>query len=131
MFMQAENNKRIIQQYFEDLNSKPKTKDLIDQYISDEDMELKEHIQVFEAAFPGYKLEPKETIVEEDKVSVSFNFIGTQKGDFNGIPASNKTVNIPGFISYHVKDGKIVSHDMVVDTMSLMQQLGAIPEAAN
>ena len=129
--MQAENNKHIIQQYFEDLSRKPKTQELIDKYISDEDMELKQHIQVFEASFPGYKLEPKEIIAEDDKVSVSFTFIGTHKAEFHGIPASENTVSIPGFISYHMRDGKIVAHDMVVDTMMLMQQLGAIPEVAS
>lgn len=128
--MEAQNNKRIIEDYFGYITSgHPKNKEWMDKYISDEDMELKEHIQVFELAFPGYKLEPKEIIAEDDKVSVSFTFIGTHKNDFMGIPASNKGVNIPGFISYHMRDGKIVSHDMVVDTMALMQQLGAVPAA--
>lgn len=129
--MSAQKNKRIIQQYFSDLNSgKPKDQAMIDRYISDQDMELKEHIQVFEHSFPGYRLEPKEIITEEDKISVSFVFKGTHKREFNGIPATNKDVSIPGFISYHLENGKIVAHDMVVDTLLLMQQLGVVPEMA-
>ena len=129
--MSAQQNKRFIEQYFADLASKPKTPELIDKYISDQDMELKEHIQVFEHSFPGYQLEPKEIICDDDnKVSVSFVFKGTHKNEFNGIPATNKEVSIPGFISYHIADGKIVAHDMVVDTLMLMQQLGVVPEMA-
>ncbi len=127
--MSTEKNRQIIQAYFEELNSgRPKNQEMMDRYISDADMELKQHIQVFEASFPGYKLEPKEFIAEEDKVSVSFTFIGVHKGEFHGVPASNKEVSIPGFISYHLQDGKIVSHDMVVDTMALMQQIGAFAQ---
>ena len=129
--MSAVENKKIIQAYFDELNSgRPKNKEMMDRYISDADMSLKEHIQVFEAAFPAYQLIPKEIIAQANKVSVSFNFIGTHKATFNGIPATNKKVNIPGFISYHLDQGKIVAHDLVVDTMMLMQQLGVLANAA-
>lgn len=129
--METEKNKNIIQQYFIELNSgQPKTKEMTDRYISDKDMELKQHIQVFEIAFPGYKLEPKEFIAEGNKVSISFLFIGTHKGEFMGIAPSNAKVSIPGFISYHLENGKIVSHDMVVDTMALMQKIGGISKMA-
>ena len=123
-------NKEIIETYLDELNGKPKTQEMMDRYISDEDKELKDHIQVFEASFPGYQLAPKEIIVEGDKVSVSFVFKGTHKGEFMGQAASNNEVSIPGFISYHMRDGKIVAHDMVVDTMALMQQIGALPAMA-
>lgn len=129
--MQAEKNKKIIEKYFAYLNSgAPKNNEWMDQYISDEDMDLKKHIEVFEWSFPGYQLLPKEFIAEDDKISVSFLFKGTHKREFNGIPASNKNVSIPGFISYHMKDGMIVDHDLVVDSLLLMQQLGVVPEMA-
>ncbi len=129
--MQAQKNKQIIDRYLTELNSgQPKDQAFIDRYISDKDKELKNHIQVFEASFPGYRLDPKEMIAEDDKISVSFVFKGTHKADFNGIPATNKEVSIPGFISYHLEDGKIVAHDMVVDSLKLMQQLGVVPEMA-
>ena len=113
--MSAEQNKRIIQQYFNDLRGKPKTRALMDKYISDRDEELKQHIEVFEAAFPGYDLEAKEIVAEDDKVFISFNFKGTHQGAFNGIPPTRKTVHIPGSI---------------VDTLLLLQQLGVVPEMA-
>lgn len=129
--MKTAENKRIIQTYFKELHEgEAKTREMMDRYISDEDAELKDHIQVFEAAFPGYFLETKEIIAEDDKVAVSFNFKGTHKAEFMGVPASNKEVNVPGFICYYMKDGMITGHDMVVDSMVLMQQIGAIPGAA-
>lgn len=129
--MESSKSKTIIEQYFVELNSGlPKTPAMVDKYISDRDVELKQHIQIFELAFPGYQLQPREFIAEGNKVSVSFTFIGTHTGEFMGIPASNKEAQIPGFISYHLEDDKIVAHEMVVDTMALMQQIGGINKMA-
>ena len=128
--MSAQTNKRIIQQYLADLSGKPKPREILDRYISDLDLELKRHIEVFEASFPCYQFEAKEIIAEDDMISVSFVFKGIHKQEFNGFPATNRTVSIPGFISYHMENGKIVANDMVVDTLFLMQQLGVVPEIA-
>ena len=129
--MESSQSKAIVQQYFAELNSgNPKTPAMMDRYISDRDLELKQHIQVFELAFPGYQLQPKEFIAEGDKVSVSFTFIGTHKGEFMGVPPSGKEARIPGFISYHLEADKIVAHELVVDTMALMQQIGGVGKKA-
>lgn len=126
--MSTQQNKQRIRAYLEELhNGQPKTREMMDRYITDEDAELKDHIQGFEAAFPGYFLEAKEIIAEDDKVAVSFDFKGAHKAEFMGIPATHKEVSVPGFICYYMKDGMIIAHDMVVDSMALMQQLGAAP----
>jgi predicted ester cyclase len=42
--------------------------------------------------------------------------------------AANKTVEFESVDIIRVEDGKVLEHWGVTDTMSLMQQLGAIPE---
>lgn len=57
---------------------------------------------------------------------VFLNFIGTHKGEFQGIPPTNKTINIRSADLYKVEDEIIVGHWDVVDQLNLLQQIGAI-----
>jgi predicted ester cyclase len=50
-----------------------------------------------------------------------------QIGDFLGIPATGKSYTIPGIDIYRVQDGKMAEHWHVVDLLSMLQQVGAIP----
>lgn len=102
------------------------TPEALDEYISDVDMELKQHIQVFQAGIPGYTLEPNDLIVTGNKAVLSFNLKGIHKGELFGAPPTGNVVNVPGIIIYEVEDFKIVKHTMVADTMLLMTQIGAL-----
>lgn len=53
---------------------------------------------------------------------------GTHDGEFMGVAPTNKTVEFETIDVIRVKDGKVAEHWGVTDTMSLMQQIGAIPE---
>ncbi|MEZ4619865.1 MAG: ester cyclase [Caldilineaceae bacterium] len=66
-------------------------------------------------------------LAEADKVVVRFRVRGTHEGDFMGIPATGKAVDVPGIIIYRVADQKIVEHWMQFDALTLMQQLGIQP----
>jgi predicted ester cyclase len=52
---------------------------------------------------------------------------GKHTGDFLGIPASNKDVQMEGIAIHRIVDGKIVEHWGQVDAMGLMMQIGAVP----
>jgi predicted ester cyclase len=43
-------------------------------------------------------------------------------------PPTGKTVAFPLMIIYRLEGGKIAQHWMVVDMLSFMQQIGAMPE---
>ena len=53
---------------------------------------------------------------------------GTHQGDLMGIPATGKSVEFGGTDIIRIRDGKIAEHWGSTDTMSLMQQIGAVPE---
>jgi predicted ester cyclase len=120
----AVDSKTFIRTVFEALSGKDKPKNLVETYIADE--ALKEHVTMFEAAFPRYVILAEDLIAEGDKVAVRARFQGTHKGEFIGIPATGKHVELPGQIIYHIVQGKIAQHWMSIDQMSLMKQLGVV-----
>ncbi len=52
---------------------------------------------------------------------------GTHQGEFNGIPATGNKVNVVGMSIWKIVDGKNVEEWEILDTMSMLQQLGVIP----
>lgn len=120
----TEANKEFIHRYFAALN-KDKSPATVDAYMTDE--VLKEHIKMFEAAFPGYQLTAEEMIAEGDKVFVRTSFTGTHNGDLMGIAPTGKPVTIEIALIYRIENGKIVEHWMLADLLSTLQQIGAIP----
>jgi steroid delta-isomerase-like uncharacterized protein len=59
-----------------------------------------------------------------DKIVKHWNFKGTHNGDFFGIPATGKIVDIDGVTLVQLKDGKIAQERDFLDNLELMQQLG-------
>lgn len=119
----TEQNKQRVKQYMEGISGRNKPQSLIDQYVSDQDLELKQHIEIFEAAFPHYSLLIQDLIAEDDKVTVRFRFEGTHKGEFMGMPPTGNDVQTDGIIIYQLQNNKIINHWMQVDAVGLMQQL--------
>jgi predicted ester cyclase len=55
-------------------------------------------------------------------------FRGTHRGEFQGIPPTDREVAFSSMEFNRVMDGKVEEHWVVLDLFGLMQQLGAIPE---
>jgi predicted ester cyclase len=127
--MSTTDNKAFLRKYVEALSGKPKPASVVDLYIAEQG--LKDHIAAFEAGFPEYVFEPEEMIAEGDKVSVKARLRATHLGSFNGLPPTGKTVELPFHITYQIREGKIVDHWMVFDSLDFMQQLGVIPVQAS
>ena len=123
--MNTHENKEFIRRYFEALSGKPKPPELVDEYVAEQP--LKDHIAMYEAAFPEYGLHVERMIAEDDLVSIIGRARGTHKGSFMGIPPTGKSWDVPIHITYRIEGGKIVDHWLVVDTAAFMQQLGMIP----
>jgi predicted ester cyclase len=62
-----------------------------------------------------------------DKVTKYWEFKGTHSGNFMGIPATGKTVDIEGCTIARMVNGKIVEERDFMDNMSFLKQLGLIP----
>ncbi len=125
--MTGEENKDLVRRYFDAISGKPKPASVLDQFIADEDAILKEHIADAEAGFPHYELIADEMLAEGDRVAVKATLRGTHTGNFMGIPATGKQVEASVALIYTLAGGKIVNHWMLVDSITMMQQLGVIP----
>jgi predicted ester cyclase len=51
----------------------------------------------------------------------------THTGNFNGIPATGRTIEIQLCILDRIVNAEIVEHHGVSDSMAMIQQLGAMP----
>jgi steroid delta-isomerase-like uncharacterized protein len=81
----------------------------------------------FRTAFPDLHYTIDDTFAEGNKVVQRVTGSGTHRGEFQGMPATNKhaTWNEIHIVRY---DGdKIVEHWGVIDQLSMLQQLGVIP----
>jgi predicted ester cyclase len=70
-------------------------------------------------------------VAENDLVVIFLNFTGTHKGEFQGVPPTNKKINIRSADLYRIENEKIAEHWDVVDQLNLLQQTGATLSQVN
>jgi steroid delta-isomerase-like uncharacterized protein len=87
---------------------------------------LKQSMSEAFSAFPDAHYTIDDMVVEGDKVATRLTVTGTHKGEFMGIPPTNKKVKVWAMTIYRVSGGKFVESWEMADTMSMMQQLGVI-----
>ena len=88
---------------------------------------VKQLSTMFRSAFPDFKATIDDMIAEGDKVVIRQTWSGTHRGEFMGIPPSGKSVSFGVYDTIRIAGGKVVEHWGQMDTMGMMQQLGAIP----
>jgi steroid delta-isomerase-like uncharacterized protein len=89
---------------------------------------LKSFAAMWRESFPDWHSSFEELVAEGDKVAERWTGRGTHQGELQGIPATGRRVEVPGSVFYRIVDGKIVEFRGQLDIMSLMQQIGAVPE---
>ena len=88
---------------------------------------LKERVTMLRAAF-GQRFQIEDVVAEGDKVVVRWTGSGTHVGEFMGIPPTGRSFTISGIDVHGFRDGRMAEHWHVVDQLSLLQQLGLIPQ---
>ena len=81
----------------------------------------------FVTGFSNRQFIIKDMFAQGDKVTKYWEFKGTHTGDFMGIPATGKTIDIEGCTIARMVNGKIVEERDFMDNMSFLKQLGLIP----
>ena len=78
------------------------------------------------AAFPDLAMTVEDVVAGGDKVVARVRFTGTHQGEFMGLPATGRTVDVPLIdIMRFSDDGLVHEHWGVLDAMTMMRQLGA------
>ena len=89
---------------------------------------VKQLFHAYRAGFPDLRMEPEDVLVSGDKVVARVRGTGTHRGEFMGMPATGKNVDVQLIdIIRFGDDGLAVEHWGVFDALKMMQQLGAIP----
>lgn len=138
--MSVEQNKALFRRFIEEVFNKGNVS-TIDEFLAPNFVErevlppgtpsgregVKQLTMMFRTAFPDFNVSIDDMIAEGDKIVARTTWSGTQKGEFMGIPSSGKCVSFNVIDIIRISDGKGVEHWGVMDSSSLMQQIGAIP----
>ena len=93
---------------------------------------LKQFLLGFSTAFPDSRVEITNLSTAEDGAVVEFVGRGTHTGPLHtpggDIPPTGRPFVLSFCDVYKIKDGKIVRHSTYYDALSLLQQLGVIPQ---
>ncbi|MCC7540197.1 MAG: ester cyclase [Deltaproteobacteria bacterium] len=76
------------------------------------------------AAFPDLRVNVEDVIEEGDKIALRVVMTGTQTGGFMGAPPSGRTIRVEGIDVVRVCAGKMVEHWGLMDTPTMLEQLG-------
>src|SRR5213083_3754977 len=79
-------------------------------------------------AFPDVSIVPEKLIAEDDLVTIFWIARGTNTGTGNGLPATGKKAELAGITIWRIVDGKIKEEWSAFDQLSMMQQLGLLPQ---
>lgn len=88
---------------------------------------VKQAFAMFRNAFPDLQVTAEDMMAEGDKVVARITMTGTHQGEFMGLAPTGKKIAVSGIDIIRFAGGKAVEHWGQTDTLSLMQQLGAIP----
>lgn len=91
---------------------------------------LKDVLRGMRAAFPDMHWTVEEQIAEGDKVVTRFEWTGTHRDEFLGVPATGRSVKVWGIVIDRLESGKIKDTRIIMDSLGLMMQLGVFPPKA-
>ena len=135
--MSVEENKAIAHRFLKDVWEKGNLS-IVDEIIADDHVHhlskrdnhgpegVRKLVTWFRAFLPDLQITIKDLIAEADKVMIYFTFSGTDIGGYFDNPPSGKPVTYEGIDIFRVCEGKIVERWGIVDTISMMYQIGAI-----
>lgn len=86
---------------------------------------LKDVLRGMRTAFPDLYFGVEEQIAEGDKVLTRFEWSGTHRNEFLGVPATGRQVKVWGMVIDRLQSGKIKETRIIMDIFGLMMQLGA------
>lgn len=92
---------------------------------------VRQFFSMYFAAFPDLRFEAQDVIEQGDKLVARFRATGTHSGEFMGMPATGKAIDVEGIdIIRFGSDGVAQEHWGLFDGLTMMRQLGLAPDPA-
>ena len=82
--------------------------------------------RAFYAAFPDMRHRIDAVVASAPHVAVRFTLLGTQTGDFLGVPATGRPVEVTASAFLTVDDGRVTRLRAQFDQLGLLKQIGAV-----
>jgi predicted ester cyclase len=139
--MSAEENKALVRRYIETVDTNDSSDwSVLDEFIAEDFVAhnppgpgvsldrdgVKQAAEIFRVGSPGTH-EITLQVAEGDLVASYIVGRGVHSGELFGIPATGNTVETSGIVFHRIRDSKIAEYWSVVDSLSVLQQVGAIP----
>ena len=86
---------------------------------------LKHHHDVLLAGVPDLNLPIHDVMADGDKVLVRLRFRGSHRGEFFGRAPTGGAIDVEVFDLFRLSGGQLAEHWAMVDSLSLLKQLGA------
>ena len=141
----AERNRRTMRRFYDAFTPQGRPEDLegilAERFVShaipaelgsgDDPDARRSFIQIHRDAFPDLHIEVLDVVADDSMVAVRARMTGTHRADFLGIPASGNAFEVEfADIARFNGRGELVEIFNHADRLTLLQQLGAIPEPA-
>jgi predicted ester cyclase len=91
---------------------------------------FKQFVVGLKKAFPDLRYTIEDTLESGDKIVHRLTARGTMKGDFMGMPATNKQATWTEFHIGRVVNGRLTEHWGLADQLGMLVQLGVIQSPA-
>jgi len=91
---------------------------------------LREVVEGYRDALSGLRVAIDQQFADGDYVATRFTIRGTHDGDLMGTPPTGKDVAFTGITISRCEGGKIAEEWELTDTVSLLGQVGALPQPA-
>ena len=141
--MTADQNKAVVQRFYDEVIN-GKNLDVLDEIMADNYVD---HSLIYGGeigkegyrraalatpgiltAFPDFRNDVDDLIAEGDKVACRWTASGTHEGEFMGVAATGKYFEWGGITIFRLENGKIAERWPMQDRLTMMQQLGLIPD---
>ncbi len=78
-------------------------------------------------AFPDWHVEIADLIAQSDRAAVRWHGLVTHGGPFRNLPPTGRRIAVSGISVYRIVDGRIAAEWEQMDSIGMLQQLGAVP----
>lgn len=83
------------------------------------------------SSFPDHVQTIESAVAQADLVVLRLRLRATHQGAFRGTPPTGNPIDVPAYRMYRIVDGLIAEHWGLLDTPTLLRQIGATPAPEN